>query len=141
MLAEKIKMLRMSQGLNQTQFAKRLFVTPGAVSQWETGKTAPDTSRLIAIAKEFSVPLDFFSDGAGAKDYTETELIEQQLLIKLGASQPKTSEAKILAKGVDKLPAEDRRQMLEMARVMFKKVFDEEVEDDSELQESGDQSK
>lgn len=138
MLGEKIKMLRISQGLNQTAFANRLFVTPGAVSQWENGRTVPDTERLIAIAKEFQIPLDYFSEEPDGKKYTETELIEQQLLIKLGATQPRTSEAKILAKGVDKLPAEERRKMLEMARIMFKNVFDREEENGSELQKSGD---
>ena len=133
LLGEKIKMLRTSQGLSQTDFAKRLFVTPAAVSQWESDKTEPDLNRLITIAKEFSVPLDFFSTDPSAKRYTETELIEQQLLIKLGATSPKTDEAKILAKGADKLPASERKQLLDVARVMFKKVFEEEVTDETEL--------
>ena len=123
-------MLRISQGLNQTAFANRLFVTPGAVSQWETGRTVPDTERLMAIAREFSVPLDFFSDD-DSKKYTETELIEQQLLIKLGAKQPKTDEAKILARGIDRLSPTERKQMLDMARIMFKKVFDEDANDET----------
>lgn len=86
----------------------------------------------MAIAKEFSVPLDFFSEDPDAKKYTETELIEQQLLIKLGAEQPKTSEAKILAKGVDRLPAEKRKRMLNVARALFDEVFDE-VEDETKI--------
>lgn len=117
MLSDKIRMLRLSQGLSQTDFAKRLFVTPGAVNQWESGKTSPDTARLIAMAKEFAVPLDYFSDGG--KEYTEAELIKQHLLIELGASQPKTEEAKILAKGIDKLPKEKREQALNVIKAMF----------------------
>ena len=119
MIGDKIKMLRISQGLNQNEFAQRLFVTPGAVSQWETGRSVPDTERLMAIARIFSVPLDFFSDDPNGKQYTETELIEQQLLIKLGAEQPKTEEAKILAKGIDKLPKQQREQALNVVRAMF----------------------
>lgn len=62
MLGDKIKELRTKNGLNQTQFGKRIFVTPGAVSQWEKGLTRPDTERLLLIAKEFGVPLDYFND-------------------------------------------------------------------------------
>lgn len=119
MLGDKIKMLRKSQGLTQTDFAKRLFVTPAAVSQWEKGTTRPDTERLISIAKEFSIPLDYFSDNPGGKQYTETELIKQQLLIKLNASQPKTPEAKILSSAIDKLPKAQREQALAVVKAMF----------------------
>jgi len=134
-LSEKIKLLRTSQGLTQTEFAKRLFVTPGAVYQWETGRTAPDTSRLIAIAKEFSIPLDFFNDEPYDKKYTEAELIEQQLLLKLGATQPQTSEARILAKGVDKLPKAQREQALNVVKAMFSQYSDyfKESDNDPEL--------
>ena len=119
MLADKIKQLRISQGLNQSEFARRLAITPGAVSQWETGRTVPDTERLMAIAKEFSIPLDYFSDEE--VQYTETELIRQHLLIELGAQQPKTSEARILAQGIDKLPKEQREQALNVMKAMFTK--------------------
>jgi repressor LexA len=63
MIGDKIKKLRQSNNLNQTQFGKKLFVTPGAVSQWEKGLTRPDTERLLQISKEFGVPLDYFNDG------------------------------------------------------------------------------
>ena len=125
MLSEKIKTLRISQGLTQTEFAKRLFVTPAAVSQWEKGKTFPDMERLMKIAREFSVPLDYFSeDDPSSKKYTEAELIKQQLLIKLGADQPKTPEAKILAKGIDKLPKAQREQALNVVRAMSAQYAD-----------------
>lgn len=62
MLCDRIKELRLSQGLTQAQFAKRLYVTSGAVSQWETGQTRPDTDRLIKIAVEFGVPLSTLVD-------------------------------------------------------------------------------
>ena len=127
-LGEKIKQLRLSQGLNQTEFAKRLFVTPGAVSQWEKNRTAPDTERLLAIANEFSIPLDYFSE----KESTEADLIKKQLLIKLG-DLPKTRETKILVRGMDKLPKAQREQALNVVKAMFTQYSDyfEEKEDDS----------
>ena len=133
MLGDKIRKLRLSQGLTQTDFAKKLFVTPAAVSQWEKGTTRPTMETLIKIAKLFSIPLDYFSDDPDAKTYTESELIKQHLLIELGSTQPKTEEARILAKGVDKLPPEQRAQALAVIRAMFAKhsdYFDGKENDD-----------
>ena len=79
MIGEKIKKLRLSLGLTQTEFARKLFVTPAAVSQWESNNTRPDMDRLMKISKEFSVPLDYFSDDPSAKTYTEAELIKQHI--------------------------------------------------------------
>ena len=62
MLGDKIRALRKSRGLNQTDFAKPLFVTAGAVSQWEKGVTMPDTERLLAMSKIYEVPLSYFTD-------------------------------------------------------------------------------
>lgn len=124
MLSEKIKKLRISQGLSQAAFAARLFVTPGAVSQWETGRSIPDTERLMAIAKEFSIPLDYFSDTPDGKEYSETELIRQHLLIELSAEQPKTPEAQLLAKGIDKMPKADRERALNIMKAAYSDYFE-----------------
>ena len=49
---------------------------------------------------------------------------------------PQTSEARILAKGIDRLPQAEREQALAVVRAMFTKYadyFDKEETDDSEL--------
>lgn len=45
-----ISKLRKGLGMNQSQFAKALHVTQGAVSQWENGITNPDMSLVLEIA-------------------------------------------------------------------------------------------
>ena len=124
MFADKIKQLRISQGLNQSEFAQRLNITPGAVSQWENGRTVPDTERLMSIAKEFSIPLDYFSDGE--KQYTETELIRQHLLIELGAAQPKTDEAKFVSIAMDKMPKKEREKAVKILQAVYSEYFTED---------------
>ena len=126
MLGEKIKTLRISQGLTQTDFAKRLFVTPAAVSQWEKGKTIPDTERLMSIAKEFSIPLNYFSDD---NHMSEGELITQQMLNKL-SELPKTPEARDVSFGMDTLPKEQRELILKMVTAMFPNNFKKGTDDD-----------
>lgn len=124
MFGEKIKMLRRSQGLTQVEFAKRLFVTSAAVSQWENDQTRPDMERLIRISKEFQVPLSYFSDDQ--PQTTETELIKQHLLIELGASQPKTEEAKFISLAIDKMPQKDREKAMNVLKAMYGDYFAED---------------
>ena len=132
MVGEKIKKLRLSLGLTQTEFARKLFVTPAAVSQWESNNTRPDMDRLMKISKEFSVSLDYFSDDPSAKTYTEAELIKQHILIELGATQPKTIEAKIISGAVDRMPKEKREQAINIMKAVFDQYSDyfERKEDD-----------
>lgn len=61
MIGKNIRNLRRSLNLTQTEFAKRLFVTPGAVSQWEKEVTRPDMERMLSMCKEFNVPLTYFT--------------------------------------------------------------------------------
>ena len=53
-----IKKLRMKAGISQTDFAKQIGVTQGAVSQWESGVTAPGSWRLVAISEALNCSLD-----------------------------------------------------------------------------------
>ena len=46
---------------------------------------------------------------------------------------PATSEARLLAKGADRLPPEERKRLLEMANLMFERFFDKEEDDGTGL--------
>lgn len=58
MLADNIRALRKSLHLSQSEFARLLYVTQGAVSQWEKGLTRPSSDQLTSIAATFSVSID-----------------------------------------------------------------------------------
>lgn len=58
MIGEKLKSLRNESTITQAELAKALNVTRSAVALWETDKTDPDISNLIAIAKYFSITVD-----------------------------------------------------------------------------------
>ena len=49
---------RRKAGLSQATVAEELGVTPAAVCQWETGKTAPDSRKLPKIADLFGCTID-----------------------------------------------------------------------------------
>lgn len=55
LLGEKIKMLRLQQGLSQEELAKRLGVVRQTVSKWEKELSLPDSDVLIKIAEVFNI--------------------------------------------------------------------------------------
>ena len=59
MLPETLKQLRLSKHLNQKQFAEKVFISPSAVSQYETGRTLPSRETLERIATFFGVSTDY----------------------------------------------------------------------------------
>lgn len=63
---EILKDLRTERGIGQVELAKSLNVSTGIISLWENGLREPKLSNLIAIAKFFSVSIDYL---AGLTDY------------------------------------------------------------------------
>lgn len=57
-LGENIAALRKNKGFTQEELAKRLGVSPQAVSKWENGTACPDIALLPEIADIFSVTVD-----------------------------------------------------------------------------------
>lgn len=49
---------RQKAGLSQAAAAKQLGISAASVSQWETGKTAPDSKRLLDIASLYGCTVD-----------------------------------------------------------------------------------
>ena len=49
---------RRAQGLTQAQLAERLHITDRAVSKWETGKSLPDASLMLALCGILGVTAD-----------------------------------------------------------------------------------
>ena len=58
MIADTIKQIRRKNFLNQTQFANRIGVTQGTVSQWENGLTRPNSEQLRSISNAFNISTD-----------------------------------------------------------------------------------
>jgi transcriptional regulator with XRE-family HTH domain len=57
-LARRLRELRTTANLSQTQLAKLMGISRNAVSQWEAGETQPSAKRLILLAQTLKVPLD-----------------------------------------------------------------------------------
>ena len=55
MLANRIKVLRKTAGMNQLQLAEKLNVSPSAVGMYEQGRRVPAIDTLVQMAKLFGV--------------------------------------------------------------------------------------
>ena len=61
-IAKNIIDLRRAAGMTQLDLAERLNYSDKAVSKWERGESVPDVSVLLAIARLFSVSLDYLTE-------------------------------------------------------------------------------
>ena len=58
-LSTKLKELRMSQNLSQSDVAKKLKISPSIVSGYETGERTPSTENLLALAYLYKCSTDY----------------------------------------------------------------------------------
>ena len=56
--AENLKSLRKEKKVSQAELAKRIDVSTGIISLWESGKREPTMRSLIALSVCFGVTLD-----------------------------------------------------------------------------------
>ena len=66
---EKLKKLRLSNNLTQSQLAEILETTKQAISAYESGKIAPSLNSLIILSENFNISLDYlvFDDESQSK--------------------------------------------------------------------------
>lgn len=64
-----IKELRLKAGLTQEQLADRMNMNQSALSQWETGVSAPRADKLPELAKILGCTIDeLFTEKGGGKN-------------------------------------------------------------------------
>ena len=71
MFADILKELRRSKGLSQKQLAQKIYISPSAVSQYETGHTKPSRENLEQIARFFDVSTDYLLGTSPIADLEE----------------------------------------------------------------------
>lgn len=59
LISERLKTLRVQNGLTQSQLGDAIGVTKVSVSGYESGKRVPDLNTLVRIADIFEVTVDF----------------------------------------------------------------------------------
>lgn len=68
----KIKHIRQSHNLTQSQMADKLFVSFQLISKWERGSSEPSIAMILLMIRTFNLPLNFFLDN-NSSPYIESE--------------------------------------------------------------------
>lgn len=111
---------------NDTAIAAELNVSKQTISAWRAGTRSPKKDMILKIAELYHVSIEWLMG---------FDVDRPDIVITAPDEQPVTIEAKILAKGIDRLPKEQREQALSMFKLMFAPqyadLFTKENEDDT----------
>ena len=64
-MKDRIKKLRKDAGLNQTEFGSLLGASRAMITDYETGRVVPDSSKRMLICEKFNVNPDWLETGEG----------------------------------------------------------------------------
>lgn len=89
-LALRIKKLRDEKNISQTELARIIGVSVGAVGNWESGTRRPDFQSLSKLAKYFGVWTDYLLGNADCPNYTpnSNQLYAKKAAEDYASSQP-----------------------------------------------------
>ena len=113
MIGDRIKEARLALGYSAEQVAAFLHVSPATVYRYENGDISKLPSKFIKpLAEYLCVSPEYLMGWSDENTFISKD------------QPPVTQEARILAKGIDKLPKEQREQALAVVRAMFEKYAD-----------------
>lgn len=80
-MKNRIKELRKSKNLSQTDFANQINVSQNMITRYENGLTIPPDRAIADICREFNVNEKWLRFGTGEmfKEMTEQDLIKQKI--------------------------------------------------------------
>ena len=93
---ERIKELRISQGLTMEQFGERIGIKRSSISLIESGKNNPSDQTIMLICREFGYNEEWLRDGIEPKKPTIDEDMEYgQICAELGISDNRAKQIKL----------------------------------------------
>lgn len=96
--------------LTQEELAKKVGTTKQMVSKYELGQRSPKVAMANAFAEALETTLDELLGVEETESYS---------------NEPKTPEARLLVKGIDKMPEEQRKAILNMMAGLYPGLFEE----------------
>lgn len=92
-LGERIKELRKSSKMTQVDLAKKLGITKGTVSTWETGNRTPGFDALNFMCDLFEVSLDYLMGRTDNNTYREITDADIEFMDKIAVEEDITEYA------------------------------------------------
>ena len=111
-----LKKIREEKGISQATAARELNISRQTYNNYELGKREADYGTLLKFAEYFGTTVDnLISNKSNEKDYSnETKIdsdeIDQNLII--------------LNRNAKKMTPEQRKQLIDIAKIIFKEDFD-----------------
>ena len=113
-VASRTKELRKALGLTQQEFANRLHITRGAVSNWDFGRSDPSDSAISLICREFNVREAWLRDGTGEMLESKPRAEELgELVRKLLSDRPESFRSRLITSLLRFEPSSPEWQVLE----------------------------
>lgn len=79
---DRIKELRKSLHYTQSEMAERLNVSQGTIASWENGLRIPEIQRILEIAEEFNVSIDYLFGREKTKEkQNQVQLTDQEMAL------------------------------------------------------------
>jgi len=132
MFSELLRGLRAEKGFSQKKLAEIVGVSPGNVSDWESGKAKPGYVALAALSRCFGVSADYLlelePEKSGGRDelpYLEDTKREQGLLCDDGPLE--AEEADLIAM-FRLLPSYEREDLFDLIYFKYKKHVEKKME-------------
>ena len=120
---ERIRALRKERNLNQEELAELSSLNRVTIAKYESGRIEPGAQALARIADALDVSVDALLGRTNEKPDP--------------VPRPRTVEAQIVSGGMDKLPKEQRDQIVNVLRAMFAVsnpgLFDKKGEEKREM--------
>lgn len=94
---ERLKTLRLRDGLTQNEIAKKLNISQQSYARWENGKVTPSLDKLTQIATTFGVTTDYLT-GKSIKEQSDDNLDNIELLFRMNSNGLTEEEKEIFKK-------------------------------------------
>lgn len=133
-IGEKIKRLRQEKGMTQEELGKAIGVQKAAINKYELGIVVNlKKEKISQLAKALDVnPVWLMDDDETWPPMPSTKTLIARAIEEdmANAGQLHTAEARILAKGIDKMPKEQREAIMNLMIGLYPGIFEKENHND-----------
>jgi len=129
---DRIRQLRIEAGMSQDDLAKAMnYKDRSMITKIEAGKVDISQKKIVAFANVLNTSPGYLMGWTDDKSSTEERIAKvfQDAANEIG-NEPRTPEARILAKGIDRMPEEQRRALMTMMTGLYPGLFEKGNEED-----------
>ncbi|VBB06476.1 Hypothetical protein LUCI_1708 [Lucifera butyrica] len=116
-IIKRIKQIRAEAGLSQERLAKRIGVSPGNVSSWESGAALPGALALKSIHENLGYSIDWLLTGTGPSTLDSTRQPNDKLKNDL--------DLKEMTDVLKRLLKDENADIRSWTKIQFEKAFGE----------------